>query len=184
MLCCGRRFPKAADWHTLLGKPEVKPLTVTIPVGFGYVLTSKKTGEAVAVADIEFLQKEIFKQLPKQDGKLVMLLVHNTTFYADGDATVCCSWGTHGVDTATGNSFVLATYLNAAPAVVEDKDVQPLTQQLAEFLNDPLHDPLFHGARGCGASGQCGELDASGGGAGRRPGAMRRRPDCYAVLPA
>ena len=23
--------------------------------------------------------------------------------------------------------------------------MQPLTQQLAEFLNDPLHDPLFHG---------------------------------------
>jgi len=141
-------FPKAANWHTLLAKPEVKPLTVSIPVGFGYVLSSKKTGEHVAVADIEFLQKEIFKQLPKQDGKLVMLLVHNTTFYADGDATVCCSWGTHGVDTATGNSFVLATYLHAAPAVVEDRDVQPLTQQLAEFLNDPLHDPLFHGPRG------------------------------------
>jgi chitinase len=141
-------FPKAEKWHTLLGKPEVNPMAVTIPVGYGYVLTSKKTGEHIAVADIEFLQKEIFKQLPKQDGKLVMLLVHNTTFYADGDATVCCSWGTHGVDTATGNSFVLATYLHAAPAVVEDKDVQPMTQQLAEFLKDPLHDPLFHGPRG------------------------------------
>ncbi|WP_035346947.1 glycosyl hydrolase family 18 protein [Edaphobacter aggregans] len=146
-------FPKATGWHTLLGKPEVKPLTVTIPVGYGYVLTSKKTGEHVAVADIQFLQKEIFKQLPKQDGKLVMLVVHNTTFYAEGDATVCCSWGTHGVDTATGNSFVLATYLHAAPEVVEDKDVQPLTQQLAEFLKDPLHDPLFHGARGVTAPG-------------------------------
>jgi chitinase len=141
-------FPKATGWHTLLGKPEVKPISVTIPVGYGYVLTSKKTGEHVAVADVEFVQKEIFKQLPKQDGKLVMLLVHNTTFYADGDATVCCSWGTHGVDAATGNSFVLATYLHAAPAVVEDKDVQPVTQQLAEFLKDPLHDPLFHGPRG------------------------------------
>ncbi len=47
-----------------------------------------------------------------------------------------------------GNSFVLASYLHAAPAVVEDKDVQPLTQQLAELLNDPLHDPLFHGPHG------------------------------------
>jgi len=141
-------FPKGANWHTLLGKPEVKPLTVTIPVGYGYVLTSKKTGAAVAVADIEFLQKEVFKKLPRQEGKLVILITHNTTYYADGDATVCCSWGTHGVDTATGNSFVLGTYLHAAPAVVEDKDVQPLTQQLAEFFKDPLHDPLFHGARG------------------------------------
>ncbi len=140
-------FPKATGWHTLLGKPEVKPVTVSIPAGFGYVLTSKSSGTSVAVVDIEFLQKEIFKQLPKQDGKLVIALTHNVTYYADGDATVCCSWGTHGVDAATGNSFVLASYLRNAPAIVADKDVQPLTQQLAEFINDPLHDPLFHGGR-------------------------------------
>lgn len=37
-------FPKAERWHTLLGRPDVKPLTVTVPVGYGYVLRSKKTG--------------------------------------------------------------------------------------------------------------------------------------------
>ena len=113
--------------------------------GYGYVLTSKKTGLSFAVVDVEFLQKELFKQIPKQDGKLVIAVTHNTTYYADGDATECCSWGTHGVDSATGNSFVLGSYLRAAPAVVADRDVQPLTQQLAEFVNDPLHDPLLHG---------------------------------------
>ncbi|MCU1222323.1 MAG: glycoside hydrolase, family 18 [Edaphobacter sp.] len=138
-------FPKAEGWHTLLGKPEVKPVKITVPVGYGYILTSKKTGGSFAVVDVEFLQREIFKQLPKQDGKLVVAMTHNTTYYADGDATVCCSWGTHGVDSATGSSFVLGSYLRAAPAVVEDGDVQPLTQQLAEFINDPLHDPLIHG---------------------------------------
>ena len=60
---------------------------------------------------------------------------------AAGDATVCCGWGTHGVDAATGNSFVLGSYLADAPAIVTDRDIQPLTQQLAEFINDPLHDP-------------------------------------------
>ena len=138
-------FPTAAGWHTLLGKPEVKPVTVTVPVGYGYILTSKKTGDSIAVVDVEFLQKELFRQLPKQEGKLVIAMTHNTTYYADGDATVCCSWGTHGVDSATENSFVLSSYLQAAPTVVEDGDVQPLTQQLAELINDPLHDPLLHG---------------------------------------
>jgi chitinase len=138
-------FPKAGTWHTLLGKPEVKAVKITIPVGYGYVLTSKKTGGSIAIVDVEFLQKELFKQLPKQDGKLVIAVTQNTTYYADGDATICCSWGTHGVDTATGNSFVLGSYLDAAPTVVEDSDVQPLTQQLAEFMDDPLHDPLVHG---------------------------------------
>ena len=138
-------FPKADGWHTLLSKPDVKPVKITIPIGYGYVLTSRKTGGSFAVVDIEFLQKELFKQVPKQAGSLIIAVTHNTTYYALGDATVCCSWGTHGIDSFTGNSFVLASYLKAAPAVVEDKDVQPLTQQLAEFINDPLHDPLAHG---------------------------------------
>jgi chitinase len=138
-------FPKADGWHTLLGTPEMRPVTITVPAGYGYILASKKTGASFAVVDVEFLQKELFKQIPKQEGKLVIAMTHNTTYYADGDATVCCSWGTHGVDSATGNSFVLGSYLHAAPTVVEDGDVQPLTQQLGEWIKDPLHDPLFHG---------------------------------------
>jgi chitinase len=140
-------FPKADGWHTLLGKPEVRPLKITIPAGFGYILTSKKSGRSFAVVDVEFLQKALFEQLPQQTGKLIVALTHNTTYYSDGDATECCAWGTHGIDSATGNSFVLGSYLHDAPTVVEDGDVQPLTQQLAEFINDPLHDPLFHGSR-------------------------------------
>ncbi len=138
-------FPKAEGWHTLLGKPQTRPVKITIPVGYGYILSSKKTGDSFAVVDVEFLQTELFKQVPQQDGKLVIAVTHNTTYYALGDATVCCSWGTHGVDSRTGNSFVLASYLHAAPSVIEDGDVQPLTQQLGEFVNDPLHDPLIHG---------------------------------------
>ena len=138
-------FPSAEGWHTLLGKPEVKVVRISVPVGYGYILTSKKTGGSLAVVDVEFLQKELFKQLPKQEGKLVIAVTRNTTYYTLGDATVCCSWGTHGVDSATGNSFVLGSYLHGAPRVVEDGDVQPLTQQLGEFANDPLHDPLVQG---------------------------------------
>ena len=80
-------------------------------------------------------------------------MTHNTAYYALGDATVCCSWGTHGVDTATGSSFLLASYLGAAPSIVTDADVQPITQQLAQFVKDPLHDPLFRGRRGDPAPG-------------------------------
>jgi chitinase len=136
-------FPHYDWWHTLLTKPELKPVKITIPAGYGYVLTSKKTGGSLAIVDIEFLQKELFKQLPKQPGRLVIAVTHNTAYYTEGDATLCCSWGTHGVDSATGNSFVLGSYLHDAPSVVEDGDVQPLTQQLGEFINDPLHDPLL-----------------------------------------
>src|SRR5205085_1659724 len=60
-------FRDPGEWHTFLGKPEIKPVKITIPLGYGYVLTSRQSGRSVAVADIEFLQKELFKQLPKQD---------------------------------------------------------------------------------------------------------------------
>jgi len=145
-------IPGNDSWHTLLAAPEIQPLKLTVPVGSGYVLTSHKSGRSVAIVDLEFLQKEIFRRVPKHQGKLVIAVTRNTAFYALGDATVCCSWGTHGVDSATGNSFVLATYLRDAPSVVEDADIQPLTQQLAQFFKDPLHDPLING-RGAVAPG-------------------------------
>ena len=115
-------FPKVTGWHTLLGEPEVKRIKIDIPVGYGYVLTSKRTGGSLGVVDIEFLQQELFKQIPKEPGKLVIAMTRNTTYYALGDATVCCSWGTHGVDSVTGNSFVLGSYVHAAPGIVKDAD--------------------------------------------------------------
>jgi chitinase len=133
-----------AEWHTLLGQPEVRPLTVEIPPGYGYLLTSKRTGTRLGMVDLEYVQQAIFRQIPRQDGKLVIAVTSNAAYYTYGDATVCCTWGTHGVDEATGNSFVLASYLGAVPPLVEEHDVQPLTEQLAEWVNDPLFDPLFH----------------------------------------
>lgn len=137
-----------AEWHTMLGQPRflpmARPVTVEIPAGYGYVLTSKRTGTVLGMADAEYVQRAIFKQIPRQEGKLVIAVTRNTAFYTYGDATVCCSWGTHGVDQATGNSFVLASYLGAVPPLVQQRDIQPLSEQLAEWVNDPLHDPLFH----------------------------------------
>jgi len=134
-------FPEDSKGHTHLGTPSVKPVTIDIPAAYGYLLTSKKSGTSFAVVDSEFVQKQLFQQIPRQDGTLVIAVTHNTTYYAAADATVCCSWGTHGVDAATRNSFVLGSYIRDAPAIVQDQDIQPLTQQLAEFFNDPLHDP-------------------------------------------
>ncbi len=164
-------FPADSAGHTLLGRPKVIPVTIAIPAGYGYLLRSKKSGRSFAVVDGEFVEKELFGKIPRQEGKLVIAVTHNTTYYVLGDATVCCTWGTHGVDAATGNSFVLGSYLHAAPAIVTDRDIQPLTQQLAEFFNDPLHDPRVYSRaptapgnyfsawqvpgedRGCGGSG-------------------------------
>lgn len=142
-------LPHAQNWHTILAKSNViKTVHIAIPAAFGYVLSSKTSGRLLAIADIEYVQRELFRQLPKQNGELIIAVTHNTAYYAEGDATICCLWGTHGSNAATGNSFVLASYLNSAPSVVQDQDVQPLTEQLAEFINDPLHDPLIRQRKG------------------------------------
>uniref|UniRef100_A0A7V4XQ10 Glycoside hydrolase n=1 Tax=Acidobacterium capsulatum TaxID=33075 RepID=A0A7V4XQ10_9BACT len=136
----------AADWHTHLASPMVHPLHIAVPPSAGYLLSDGQTGGKVAILDMEYLEKKIFAQLPSEKGKLFVIVTPNTAFYTWGDATICCSWGTHGIDPATGDSFVLGTYLRAAPAIIKEQDIQPLTQQLAEFALDPEHDPLFHGA--------------------------------------
>ena len=135
----------AKDWHTLLGRPKVVPLKIDVPVGMGYVLTSQKTGRMLAMVDVLFMQQEIFRQLPKEDtgaGKLVIAMTKNATYYTSADATECCSWGTHGVDTTQGlrQPFVLGSFLDPH-TVALDSDVQPLTQQLAQWFRDPLHEP-------------------------------------------
>ena len=136
----------AKDWHTLLGQPRVtSPLQITIPAANGYVLTSKKTGHSLAIVDLNYVQKELFKGLAKMQAKpdeLVMALTKNTEFYELDDATVCCTWGAHGVQTDATSKvlqpFVLSTYLDAG-VVPGYSDVQPITQQLAAWMNDPLH---------------------------------------------
>ncbi|HVI79182.1 MAG TPA: hypothetical protein VM715_13675, partial [Candidatus Acidoferrum sp.] len=167
-------LPHGQNWHTTLAKSAVtKAVHIAVPAASGYALSSKTSGRVVGIADVEYVQRELFKQVPRQDGKLVIAVTHNTAYYAEGDATICCLWGTHGSDEATGNSFILASYLNAAPSVVQDQDVQPLTEQLAEFINDPLHEPLIRQTKanmpgnqlprwirpstvGLGNQGQCG----------------------------
>ncbi|MGH9326483.1 MAG: hypothetical protein ACRD2B_07340, partial [Terriglobia bacterium] len=133
------------DWHTLLGQPRVTPgLQIEIPVADGYVLTSKRTGHSLAVVDLEFVQKELFKDLSHsrvRPDELVIALTKDVEFYPLGDATVCCSWGAYGVHRDASSklrqAFILGTYLD--PGVVPGySDIQTLSEQIAEWMNDPL----------------------------------------------
>jgi chitinase len=70
----------AEGWNTLLGEPKVKPVTVKIPPGYGYVLTSKRSGTVLGMADAEFVQRAIFLETPHEDGKLVIALTLQEEF--------------------------------------------------------------------------------------------------------
>jgi chitinase len=132
-------------WHTLLGQPHVAPpVQIEIPVANGYVLHSRRTGKSLAVVDLDFVQKQLFQHLSSMGAgpdKLVIAVTKDVEFYALGDATVCCSTGTHGAQIdASGKSaqaFVIGSYFDkgAAPGYT---DVQGVSQQVAEWMNDPL----------------------------------------------
>lgn len=136
-------FAKASarNWHTLLGQPKVAAaMRITIPPDRGYLLMSKRTGSTLAVVDLQFVQQEMLKRLPPGTaGDLAIGLARNVAWYSLNDATVCCSLGTHGTVSGTRQSFVVASYIDAGvmPRVA---DVQGLSQQLVEWMNDPLHD--------------------------------------------
>jgi chitinase len=139
------REAASKDWHTLLSQPLLAPaLQIEIPAADGYVLSSKRTGLSLAVVDLEFVQRELFKHLAKmyfRPDELVIALTKDVDFYPLTDATVCCSWGSHGVQLDSSGqgrqAFVLSTYLD--PGVVPGySDIQPLTEQIAEWMNDPL----------------------------------------------
>ncbi len=156
----------ANDWHTLLAPPRVLPaLRIEISAADGYVLTSKRTGRSLAVVDRDLVMKQFFTQISKMPiahNTLVIALTKDADFYAIGDATVCCSWGLHGIhqdpEAKSSRSFVFASYLD--PGVVPRfSDIQPLTQQIAEWMNDPLqgyHSNNFPRWRDPSQDGACG----------------------------
>ena len=143
------------SWHTLLGPPRIAPaIQIQIPAADGYLLSSKRTGHSLAVVDLEFVQKELFQQLAQirlGPDELVIAVTKNTMFYPLNDATVCCSWGAHGVhldpsapSLSPAQPFIIGTYLD--PGVVPRySDIQTLSEQLVEWMNDPLYGTATNG---------------------------------------
>ncbi len=133
------------NWHTLLGQPRVAPaLEIEVPAADGYILSSKRTGRSLAVVDLDFIEKQLFKSFPKTragSDQLIIALTRNVEFYPLDDATVCCSWGAYGVHADRpsnfAQAFILGTYLDAG-VVPGYSDIQPLTGQIAQWMNDPL----------------------------------------------
>lgn len=143
------QFYKAAaktGWHTLLGKPHVAPrVQIEIPAANGYVLHSKRTGKSLAVVDLDFVQKQLFHQLASIGAgpdKLLIALTSNVAFYSLSDATVCCSVGAHGAQLdpsgTSAQAFVIGSYFDK-DVIPRYADIQGVTQQIAEWMNDPLH---------------------------------------------
>ncbi len=166
------QFPGAAakgNWHTLLGTPQIAPaIQIEVPAANGYVLHSQKSGKSLAIVDLDFVQNALFQRLSSMNvspNKLVIAVTENAAFYSLGDATVCCSLGTHGAQLnafgASAQAFVIASYMNEG-AMPHYTDIQGLSQQIAEWMNDPLRGYrtnefpawLEPASTGCGGRGE------------------------------
>ncbi len=156
-------------WHTLLSQPHVNPpLTMDIPADRGYLLTSKRTGTQLAVVDQDYVERALARHIAGSSlgpQTLVLAVARDVAWYTLGDATVCCSSGTHGVlptaTTKNGQPFILASYMNAGvyPRV---EDVEGISEQLIEWINDPYYGKMANvvpswktppDALGCGGHG-------------------------------
>ena len=134
-----------SDWHTLLGKPQIaSAIQIDIPKANGYTLHSRRTGKSLGVVDLDFVQQQLLQRAAANGigpGKLLIGLTENAVFYSLADATVCCSTGTHGAQpNAAGTSvqaFVISSYFGSG-VIPRYEDVQGISQQIAEWMNDPL----------------------------------------------
>ncbi len=131
-----------SDWHTMLGPPRIAPpIAIDIPAANGYVLHSRRTTKSLGVVDLDFVQKQLFehlKSLGVGPSELLIAVTKDTAFYALGDATVCCSVGTHGTDRATSQPFVVGSYFEE-DVMPRYTDIQGISQQIAEWMSDPLN---------------------------------------------
>ncbi|HEX4773031.1 MAG TPA: glycosyl hydrolase family 18 protein [Bryobacteraceae bacterium] len=133
-------------WHTLLGRAQTAPaIQIDIPAGYGYILHSKRTGKSLGIVDLDFVSKSLAERagaLHAGPDKLLIAVTKDTAFYALGDATVCCSIGSHGAalsgSKGAAQPFVLASYMDQG-AMPRYSDVQGISQQVAEWLNDPFY---------------------------------------------
>ncbi|HEY3940251.1 MAG TPA: chitinase [Bryobacteraceae bacterium] len=161
---------EAKDWHTLLGHPRVaSPVQIDVPAANGYVLHSRRTGKHLGVVDLDFVQKKLFEHLAALGAgpdKLLIAVAKDVAFYSLSDATVCCSVGTHGAQLDSGGelaqAFVIGSFFDDG-VIPHYTDVQGISQQVAEWMNDPLHGyrtnefPAWRkpaAAVGCGGRGE------------------------------
>lgn len=132
------QFPSNPGWHTLLGTPRVsKLLQLKVPAANGYLLHSRRTGKSLGIVDLDFVKKFLLEQaatVGATPDTLLLALTKDTEFYALGDATVCCSAGTHGAQldpsSRSAQAFVIAS--------LSDGSIRGVSEQLGEWMNDPL----------------------------------------------
>jgi len=133
----------SVNYHVLLGTPSVAPtVTVTVPAGQGS-LFSLRSGGLLGVLKQSFLDSTLAGLLPAYTANELPIFITDNVFLSPGGGLPgCCVLGFHNSQAgpiATAQTWIYAAYTEPGTfggnAIL---DVQPLSHEVAEWLNDPF----------------------------------------------
>jgi hypothetical protein len=133
----------STDYHVLLGEPSVAPtITVTVPVGRGnaYALSG---GGFMGVVDTTFFEQLLTALVSSYTAnELPIFVTDNVYLGAGGLMQNCCILGYHTSQrppAGTAKTWIYAAYTEPGTFGGDTiSDVQALSHELAEWLNDPF----------------------------------------------
>ena len=139
------------NYHVLLGTPSIAP-TITVTVsnssqGNLYRLTS---GTLVGVVASSYLDSQLGAQIPNYTANVLpIFLTDNVYEGSNGTIGTCCILGYHasqGPPAATAKTWIYGAYTEAGTFTGNRiLDVQALSHEVAEWLNDPFVGALVFG---------------------------------------
>ena len=128
---------KAPGYHVLLGTPTVEPVqTFAVPSADGKIAT--EFGVKVGLADINWLDAKIQGLITKftaiQPNSLPIFMTYNVYLTSGG----CCIGGYHSSSGSltTPQAYAHFTYIGKAGAF--SQDVEALSHEAGEWMDDPL----------------------------------------------
>jgi hypothetical protein len=141
----------STDYHVLLGTPTVAPtVTITVPAGQGNLYTLRRGGK-LGVVDDNFFSSVLAALTPAYTAQqMPIFLTDNVFLGAGGQIGNCCTLGFHdsqGPPIASAQTWIYAAYTEPGSFTGDViLDVQALSHEVAEWLNDPfVGTPLLGG---------------------------------------
>lgn len=148
-----------SNWHVSLGTPQTLiPVTILVPRGAAELFEDSTSGAIVAVVDLNFLRSQLntLFQTEGISSNTIPIFITRNTVYATvtggvANLNTCCVGGFHNAfeSGSTNNkifvqTFAFATSLDTAVATFTFgdpgvfADINPLSHELGELLNDPF----------------------------------------------
>jgi hypothetical protein len=131
------------NYHVLLGTPAIaSTVTVNIPAGKGNVFRLS-SGVLLGVVDTNFFEQLLGTLLPSYTAdQLPIFLTDNVFLGTNGSLQNCCILGFHASQAgpiATAKTWIYTAHTEAGTFRNNlILDVQPLSHEVAEWLNDPF----------------------------------------------